>query len=62
VRQRLGARGEALALALEALERLRYAPATAQAGAGAATRAPRPPPQWWAQFVAAARGARNPQP
>jgi transglutaminase-like putative cysteine protease len=62
VRQRLGARGEALALALEALERLRYAPATAQAGAGAATRTPRPPPQWWAQFVAAARGARNPQP
>jgi hypothetical protein len=54
VRQHLGPRGEPLAQALEALERLRYAPAHS----GAAATAARPPPQWWAQFLHAARQAQ----
>jgi hypothetical protein len=56
VRARLGARGEPLAQALEALERLRYAPAPP----GVAPPALRPPPQWWAQFERAARTAATP--
>jgi hypothetical protein len=58
VRELLGARGEALARVLEALERLRYAPAQAGEDAGAA----RPPPRWWAQFARAAREARAARP
>jgi transglutaminase-like putative cysteine protease len=58
VRELLGARGEALARVLEALERLRYAPAQPGADAHAA----RPPPRWWAQFAQAAREARAARP
>lgn len=53
VRTRLGARGEALGQALEALERLRYAPAV-----GAGSSAPgRPPRQWWRAFEQAVQEA-----
>ncbi|MEN9417417.1 MAG: hypothetical protein RI988_1037 [Pseudomonadota bacterium] len=53
VRSTLGPRGEALGQALEALERIRYAPAT---GGGAATPG-RPPRQWWQAFQQAVREA-----
>lgn len=56
VRDRLGAHGEPLAQALEALERLRYAPAPP----GVALPPGRPPAQWWAQFERAARMATPP--
>ena len=45
VRATLGARGEALAQELEALDRLRYGPQAAR----------RPNPAWWPRFSAAAR-------
>ena len=51
VRARLGARGEPLAQALEALERLRYAPPPP----GAPPAPARLPAKWWAQFERAAR-------
>lgn len=47
VRQALGARGEALATELEALDRLRYGSAGRPAGAAG----------WWPRFAAAARAA-----
>jgi transglutaminase-like putative cysteine protease len=52
VRAALGGRGEALAQALEVLERLRYAPVE---GGGATPG--RPPRQWWPAFQRAAREA-----
>jgi transglutaminase-like putative cysteine protease len=53
VRTLLGARGEALGQTLEALERLRYAPA---APGSTATRG-QPPRQWWRAFEQAVRDA-----
>lgn len=53
IREQMGPRGEPLAQALEALERLRYAPVPP----GTTAPVQRPPPQWWAQFERASRGA-----
>lgn len=52
VRARLGARGAALADALDALDRQRYGPATA-----AMDTAAEPDRRWWARFRAAVRAA-----